>query len=488
MSATTPVHRSFAGRVTAVLIGEVVSKGSVMIAFAWLTRTLDASVYGEVEWALSLMVVSALAADAGLSTWGAAQVAARPEEAAALAGRIGALRLVLAVPAYAILAIVAASYGGAAGITLAVDGLALFLTPFFLQYLFNGLFQSGWAALGNGLRGLTFAAVVLLFVRPGSPPWIVALAELAGAAALAACSLVVLTRTFRLAFPMRASRPTLGGVLRQSWPVGAAEMTWGVRWYAGLILLGYLATTTDAAWHSAALRLVMAAHTVVWLYLFVLLPNLARVLSADGAAWRRLVEQSLRLTGWLGSAIAVAGTLAAQTSLVTVFGDPYVAAVPALQVMIWVVPAAWITGHLKYSLVAAQHQDKDYQAGLIGAVAAVVLTIVLMPSLGSTGTALALIGGTTTYGLAAWIFVRQRLPRFALAASVAPGAVGGLGCAALGFVLRPLAGELGATAAALVALVAIALVAERARVREVLKAMTSSSGLKPKVSTADARS
>jgi O-antigen/teichoic acid export membrane protein len=479
--------QSFGSRLAAVLAGELVNKVSVIAAFAWLARTLDPGVYGEIEWALSLMMVFTIAADGGLSTWGAAQIAARAHEAPALVRRIGALRLALAVPAYLILLVVAVSYGGPGGLTLAVYGLVLLLTPLFLQYLFNGLFQSRWAALGNAVRGLTFAAVVFVFVGDGSPPWVVALAEVAGAAALALCGFLLLGHVLgRDAGTLVGFRLDLRAILARSWTIGATEVTWGVHWYAGLILLGYLATSIDAAWHSAALRLVMALHTGVWLYLYVLLPNLARLIADDAPGWRTLVQQSLRLTGWGGWAVALIGTLAADTILTTMFGPPFVAAVPVLQTAVWVVPVAWMSGHIRYSLIAAQHPGRDYRAGLIGAGTTILLSVLLIPTLRSTGTALALLGGTVANAAAAWALGRRVLPAFAFGASVLPSAAGGVVCLSLGWLLASMIGEVLATIVAAAVFGTVALVVERETAGAILGTLTGSNRLK--VRNADARS
>jgi O-antigen/teichoic acid export membrane protein len=405
---------SFHSRLAAVLAGELISKACVVGAIFWLARRLDPAAYGEVEWVLSLTMVGTVAADAGLTSWASARVAAEPSEASSLVARVGALRLALAAPVYAALLIVAWSYGGRAGSALAICGLVLFLTPLFLQYLFNGLFQPRWAAFGQALRGATFAVAVVLFVHPGSSPSVVAVAELLGAAALALCSLAVLRMVLRLPVATSAGRLGLRSLLSQSWTIGASEIAWGVHWYVGLILLGVLATTTDAAWHAAGLRLALALHTIVWLYLYVLLPNLARLTASDPAGWAPFVERSLRVSGWAGVGIALGVTLGAEPILATLFGAPFAAAAPALRATIWIVPIAWMSGHIRYSLIAAGHPWRDCQAALAGAGTTIVLTLALVPFLQSTGAGLALVGGTAANAIAASWLARGVLPPLAL--------------------------------------------------------------------------
>jgi O-antigen/teichoic acid export membrane protein len=464
----------------AVLAGEFVNKGAVVVAFVWLARTLDPAVYGDVEWALSLLMVFTMAGDAGLATWASARVAAAPAEAAVLVARVGLLRLALAVPAYAVLSLIAWSFGGPAGSALAIYGLVLFLSPLFLQYLFNGLFQPRWAALGNALRGVTFAIAVVLLVDQGASPSVVAVAEVLGAASLALCSFVVLRVIFSdMSVRLREGWRSLLALLAQSWRTGASEVTWGVLWYAGLILLGFLATSTDAAWHSSSLRLVMALHTLVWLYLYVLLPTLARLVDNDSAGWARVVEQSLRVTGWMGWTIALVGTIGARPILTTVFGPEYEAAVPVLQAMVWVIPIAWMSGHLRYSLIAAGRPEKDYHAALIGAGTTVGLTLLLAPSMQSLGASLALLGGLVANAIAAWALARGVLPRHAFVRNAAPSLVVAAACLAGGLALRAAVGDVVAALAAGVVLAACGAFSEREVIGDLLRA--SMAIVKPKV-------
>jgi O-antigen/teichoic acid export membrane protein len=450
----------------AVFGGEIVNKGSVVVAFMWLARTLDPAAYGQVEWALSLTMVLTLFADAGLSTWAAAQVAADPAQTPRLIAQVGWLRLFLAVPSYLLLLTVAWFYGGQAGSALAIYGLVLWLTPFFLQYTFNGLLRTGWAALGNAVRGLTFLLVVVVTVQPGGSPSRVALAEVLGAAALALCNVIVWRTVFDRRAQIRAGLHGLLSILQRSWKIGATELTWGVHWYSGLILLGYLATSTDAAWHSASLRLVMALHTGVWLYLYVLLPNLARLVTRDPEAWAELVGESLRLTSWAGLAVALVGTLGAEPILTGVFGPPFVAAVPAFRAAVWVVPTAWMSGHVRYSLIAAQQQHLDFRAGLIGAATTMAATLALAPFLRSAGSGVALLAGTVVNAAVAWTLARAVLPGFAYGRHVRWSVAACVICLALGFGLAPALGEARATVVAGGLFAVLAMLAEHRTVEK----------------------
>ena len=458
----------FHSRLLAICIGELLNKAAVVAAFVWIARTIDPGLYGQVEWALSVTMAALLVADAGLTTSATAVVAADSDEAPTFVARVAWLRLTLAVPAYALLLVAAWLKGGAAGSALAVYGAILFLQPFFLQYFFDGSLQTRWTAAGNALRGSTFLVLVLLLVRARSQPAAVATAEVLGASALALCNFIVARRVFKLSPRLADGRHGLWPLFQRTWRVGASDVTWGIQAYSGLILLGYMATAQETAWHSSSLRLLLAIHTGVWLYLFTLLPNLTR-LAHDPAGWKRMVEQSVRLTGWVGCGIALVGTLAARTILTTLFGPPFVAAVSPFRAMIWVVPVAWLSGHIRYSLIVARHPELEYRAKLVGAGTTIVLTLALVPGLKSTGSALALLGGTVANALAAWVLMRGVLPAGKYARSMAASILCCLVCLMVGFSATPAVGEAPAALMAGTLMMATAIVAERHRLRDLVR-------------------
>ena len=468
--------QSFSSRLVAIFAGELVSRGCVVAAFVWIARTLDPGTYGEVEWALSLTMVFSLFADAGLSTWALAQIAARPDRAPTLVAQVGRLRLKLAVPTYALLLATAWTRAGAPGSALAIYGLVLFLSPLSLQYLFDGLLQTRWTAGGSVVRGATFLASVLLLVDRGSRPSAVAFAEVLAALALAMCHLLVLRRVFRLPVRIRHGGHDSFALLARSWRIGASDVAWGVHAYAGLIFLGYASTPPETAWHSASLRLLLALHAGVWLYLSTLLPTLARLSHDNPQAWRRVVEQSLRITGWAGCGAALVGVIGADTILTTVFGPPFTAAVPAFRAMIWVVPVSWMGGHIRYSLIAAQHPEREYRARLVGTATTIVLTLIFVPVYRSAGAAGALLGGTIANAVAAWAHARSVLPDCAYGSSLAPSSLCCLGCVAVGILLTPTIGEQPATVISSALFVAAALVLERERAPDLVRALAGALG------------
>ena len=194
--------RSFVVRYLTLFGGEAGSKLCVLIAFAYLARALGPRDFGAIELALSMTMFFVLAAETGLGSYGARIVETSPDRAAALIAQAGLLRTALAVPAYAV--ILGLSVWRGTGI-LALYGLVVLLTPFNTQWVFQGLRQMQWVALGSLIRYGTFAALILLMIRQGSDTRLVAAAEVFGALGLAVFNTVLIKRVLRMRLDWRGA-------------------------------------------------------------------------------------------------------------------------------------------------------------------------------------------------------------------------------------------------------------------------------------------
>jgi O-antigen/teichoic acid export membrane protein len=386
--------RSFAARYLTLFAGEAFSKLCVMAAFAYLAHTLSPADYGVIELALSITVFFVLGVESGMGLYGARIVAAAPDRIPRLVPQVMVLRAALGVPAFLLIAGLAAAYRSAGLGILAVNGLAILLTPFLTQWVFQGLRQMQWVAAGTALRNFTFVAVVVAVVRPDSDIRLVALAEVCGLGVLALANAVFLRR-LNVRLDWRDVWSGTGQLFRDVWFMGLSDFTWACLWYSPALVLGWmgLSHTEQVAWVGSAVRIVLALHTFVFLYFFNLLPNLATELAAGLEGWRDLVRRSVRSSMWPAGLIAVGGTLIAPILIPAIYSAPYVAAVLPFQIAVWMIPLTWLSGHFRFSLIAAGQQKWEFAVSTATAVATVGFGLVLGRRFGSSGAAAALVAG-----------------------------------------------------------------------------------------------
>lgn len=452
MSADTQRLRrhSFGTRYLTLFASETFSKLCVLGAFAYLARVLAPSEYGTVELALAITVFFVLGVESGMGLYGARIVAAAPERIPRLVPQVMLLRLLLGIPAYALILGAAARYRSAGLGILAVNGAAVLLTPFLTQWVFQGLRQMHWVAAGTAMRSLTFLVVVLAVVGPGSDIRRVAMAEVAGIAALALFNELILHGHLRVRLDWRDLIAGTRRVFRDVWFMGISDFTWACLWYSPALVIGWVGTGGDeqVAWVGAAVRIVLALHTFVFLYFFNLLPDLARELASSLDGWRDVMHRSLATSMWPAGLVAVGGALIAPLLIPAVYGEAFQQAVVPFQIAIWMIPLTWFSGHFRFSLIAHGEQRWEFAVSAATAVVTVGAGLILARRYGSVGAAAALLLGGAINAALAVVASGRRVGTVSIVRSAGRVAAATALSLAAGAAVQPAAGILaGATAA-----------------------------------------
>jgi O-antigen/teichoic acid export membrane protein len=425
--------------------GETFSKICVVAAFSYLSHVLAAHEYGTVEMAFSITIFFVLGVESGMGLYGARIVAAAPERAPALVAQTMLLRVLLGLPAFALILAVSFHYAFAGLGLLAVNGLAILLTPFLTGWVFQGLRQMQWVAAGTVLRNLTFVALVLLLVRPGSDIRLVAVAEVAGITVLAIANSFWLYRRLDIRPDWTNAVAGTGRLFRDVWFMGLSDFTWACLWYSPALIVGWLGLGMDGvAWIGSSVRVVISLHTFVFLYFFNMLPNLARELTTGLGGWRDLMVRSMATSIWPGCLVALGGTLIAPILMPLVFGPPYASAVVPFQLIVWMIPVAWFSGHFRFSLIAAGLQRWEFAASAGAAAVTVALSAALAHAYGFTGAAAGLLSGGIANLALAVVLSQRRIAAVPILPVVGPAIASTAACLGIGLatsrVIGPVAG------------------------------------------------
>jgi O-antigen/teichoic acid export membrane protein len=256
-------------------------------------------------------------------------------------------------------------------------------------------------------------------------------------------------------------RDLVGGtqrLFRDVWYMGVSDFTWACLWYSPTLVVGWAGTggTEQVAWVGAAVRIVLAAHTFVFLYFFNLLPNLAKELSVDIDGWRRLMQRSIATSMWPACLIAIGGTLIAPVFIPAVYGVAFNAAIVPFQIAIWMIPVAWFSGHFRFSLIAAGQQRWEFAVSAATALVTVSAGVFLSHHHGSAGAASALLLGGVVNAVLAIVASHRHVGRVAVVQSTGPALVASALALAAGAAVIALAGFIAGTIAACLLYVAIA--------------------------------
>jgi len=390
--------------------GEVVSKLFTFIAFVYLARRLGPATFGTVEFAIALIVLFTLFVEGGFSPYGAREVAKDPAKVSWLPSRIVGLRSVLAMVGFTLLVglVVLLKAPWSVKQLVVLYGLTLFLTPVLLPWVFQGLDRMGVVAATTTIRWMVFAAGVFVWIREPAEVWRVPVIEIGALACAAGFSLWMYWRNFGPVRP-RLERGVSLALLWDALPIGMSQMLWAVRAYFATIVLGLMVGGEALGLFATAYRIVLALNVFGALYLFNLLPTLSRSAKEAGKTLQGIMHTSIPLVAWATVFVGAAGTALAEPVITGVFGGQYAEGAASLRILIWVVPAAVVMGHFRYTLVAHDAQRLDLRCAVLGSVTCVMLTLLLVPTHGPVGAAAAILASELVTGASAYFFVRRRV-------------------------------------------------------------------------------
>lgn len=400
------------GQATSMIIG--------FVTFAYLARMLDPADYGAVEFAIAIAAFAAIVIECGAGTIGVRELARRPEDAGKLAAQITVARLILAVVVLPLAGVAGWASGQAEAIqTLVwVYAFSLLAVPFKQEWMLQGYEKMHAAALAQPIRMGVLAIGVFVFVGPGTPMLAVGIVELF---AVAAVTLYYLIAQWRWCAPFRFGWPMRDAVyfLREGLSVGLSNMLWAFMLYAPMFLLVAMVGGTEPAWLGATSRIVISLMTLSFIYHFNLYPVVTRTVTGDPEAWARVMRASARLVAWAGIGLALGVCLLAPELMAITFGPEFAAAAPAISVMIWMFPLRTLSGHGRWSLIAAGQQRYLLIGEILGASMLLLVGLIAIPLYGAAGAGAALLAGIAASGLVTQIAATRLIGPMAMVPAIA---------------------------------------------------------------------
>jgi O-antigen/teichoic acid export membrane protein len=388
---------------------EVFSKLITFAAVAYLARVVGPIGLGYFEFASAVLLCASLIVDQGFGPYGAREIARAPQRTEALVSEIVTVRFTLSIVACGAVGAVALLSGRPATVThlLMIYSVSLFATPFLLQWVFQGHSLMQTVAILQAIRQAAFAAVVFAFVRVESHIWIVAIAEITGVCAAAVYGVWMYRR--QLSGAIRVRLAFSRQLFAEGVPIGLSQMFWTIRMFGATVIVGVIAAPLDVGFFGGAMRILIALHAFIWLYFFNLLPSLSQAWQKGDGTFESLMAQSLHTVAWLAVLGGTVWVLIAQTTMTSVYGEAFAPAGVVLQWLAGVAVAAALSGHYRYGLIAAGHQNIEMVVSALGSLVALVLIPIGYGSLGPSGAAMGLFVAEIVVWWSAWWWAHRRL-------------------------------------------------------------------------------
>jgi PST family polysaccharide transporter len=281
--------------------------------------------------------------------------------------------------------------------------------PLLLQWVFQGREWMRDVSAAQALRAAVFAAVAGALLFGGMGLWSAPLAEFAGVLACALFTVAIYRRRIGR-MPRLSLRPPSATLLRRSLPIGISQLMWAMKYMFVTVLLGLIATPADVGQFGAALRIIVALHMFVAIYLYNLLPSASRCWRGSGGdgALGSLLRGTIRLSTWGGVFACATGAVAAPWLIRLIYGPAYEPASSIFQVLLLMLACALFSAHYRAALIACDRQHHELASTAAGATMLVVLILFFYQRWGLLGASWAMFAGELcTLVVSAWLVERR---------------------------------------------------------------------------------
>lgn len=367
--------------------------GARLIAFvttAYLARTLGASGFGVIGFALAVVAHFGTALSTGIGEVGARDVARDPQATRSIVSTATTLRLLIA--AAAIVSIVAISSA------LKIDPLTREVTWLCALTVIPLALDTGWAYKGLGRTRpvgalmLVGQAVVLglmvLAVRSDADLRRVPLVQVAGALTAALLLLVPLMHGGWVA----SSVSTVADLARRTRNITVSRVLRTIVVSFDVVLLGVMVTTREVGLYSAAYRIIFFVMAILYAAHVAYMPEVARS-ETEAAVLSRMLSESTGLALGVTVPFVVGGVLIAPSLLTSVFGAEFAAGALAFQLLLSALLLFAIHGGTRTVFIAVEKLRLETIVVAAGVVVNIAANLLLIPRYGIAGAATATIAG-----------------------------------------------------------------------------------------------
>jgi O-antigen/teichoic acid export membrane protein len=377
-----------------------------------IVRSLGTQAYGQYAAVLAFGGLFVFLSDLGLSPYTVREVArwrdtpGGAERIRALYGNVLLLRILLSLLAAALLVTTAWLTGRPIVMVIAIAlgalGLIMYSVQGASEAMLSGFERLDLVAGVRVLYQIVFVFVGAALLWAGLGYYGLIFANLLGIA--------LITRVCWKAARHQGLLPGVAAVrewpalLRASIPFGLIGFTLGLSYKFDSVLLNLFRGDAETGYYNAAYNLVFSTVVLSNVINTSLYPSLARQAASAPQSLTPIYERALRYLLALALPIAVGACALADQIVPFLFTAAYTPAVPALQVVIWVVPLMFASEFLGYVVVIGGAERAAARAVIASTSFNVAINILVVPGYGFLGAAvMTVLTESVLVGLYIWM-------------------------------------------------------------------------------------
>jgi O-antigen/teichoic acid export membrane protein len=402
LDSSTAAGRAIRGaalRTAGHVLGVILS----LVAVPFMIRHLGVVDYGYYITVSSIIVLIQGFTEAGLTNLGVREFAVLGgERRDALLRNLLGLRIALTAVGVVAFTAIAAVTGAKSiiviGTVISGIGLLFAVTQQSHAVALTGTLRLGWVTVMDLIRQASLSAVILLLVALHAGLVTFFWANVLATGLMMAATLALLHRERLLGPAFDLS--TWKMMVRETLPFALAVATATLYTRVAIILMSYVASDIQTGLYSAALRIADVTTMVPALLVSSTFPILARAAHGDPGRLAYGLQRQFEIAAVVGAWMALCVGIAAPFAVAVVAGDNFTGSVPVLQILAGGLVTGFLVGTSLLALLSLKRYREIVAVNAAAAVVAIAATIVLAPSHGAVGGAIATVGAEAVLALA----------------------------------------------------------------------------------------
>jgi O-antigen/teichoic acid export membrane protein len=373
----------------------------------YVVRRLGDVHFGRYSAVMAYVAIFAVFTDWGMSSYAVREMAKDLKKTAWLLPNTVAIRIVLSL-VIILFAPLSALWLGKGddmvlGVFIASAGLLLYAFQGPLDNALTAHERLDYRSAFNLVNQLVFWGLSVLLLINGMGFIGLLIASLAGVTTTALLSGWVLSRFGVGRLVLSVHRwPQL---FLDALPFGVSSISYAFMQRFDTVLMSLALTDSAVGWYNVSWTLTNMMLLIAQSIAIAMYPSMVRSHTENPGSLRRVVWRAIKYLLIVCLPIAVGGTVLADRIIITLYEETFLNSIPVLRTILWALPSLFLL-ELLGRVASTLHLERPAaRINVINAVTTVALNLVLVPTMGILGAALALVGGRTIRLVQYWKLV-----------------------------------------------------------------------------------
>jgi len=369
----------------------LIRMGVGLVVGVWIARYLGPQGYGLLSFAGSYVMLFSALALFGLEALVVRELVSDGDQRGTILGTTFLIRLASGTLAYllAVVTIMLLRPGDSLALLLValLGSSLLFQSAEVIDLWFQSRVASRYAVMARIVAFLVSSGAKLACVLAGASLTAVALATAAEALLLAGGLVVVYLRTAERLSTWQWDAVRFRALVRSAVPMVLSGVVLMIYLRIDQVMLGALASEAEVGFYAAAVRISEVWYFVPAAIVSSLFPRIVELRASDQVQFEQQLQRLYNLLAFLGYAVALPVTLLAPWLVQLLFGSAYQPSAPLLAVLIWAGLFANLTVARNAHFIALDWGRAQLWTASAGAIANILLNLLLIPRFGAMGAA-----------------------------------------------------------------------------------------------------